>query len=175
MCALPAYEDGMITAIIETQNDEVRLAHSLAALVPAATEGVIREVIVVDHGSRDGTLIVADAAGCQIVRGGDEALRRAVEDARGEWLLFLAPSAVLAPGWQSEALVFIDRALMTGRARASVAAVRRGRLDRRWFARLRLWLAPGDGRLIARSAYIAAMSPGPSATSSVSDARRGAA
>ncbi len=63
----------MITAIIETRDDEVPLAHALAALVPAATEGVLREVIVIDHGSRDGTLTVADIAGCTVI----EAARRA--------------------------------------------------------------------------------------------------
>ena len=82
----------MITAIIETRNDEVALAHALAALVPAATEGVIRDVIVIDHGSDDGTLVVADAAGCTIVDAGaeDDAQRAAVEQARGDWLLFTA-------------------------------------------------------------------------------------
>ena len=40
----------MITAIIETRDDEVPLPHALAALVPAATEGVVREVIIIDHG-----------------------------------------------------------------------------------------------------------------------------
>ena len=43
----------MISVIIPTLNSEIVLAHTLAALVPAAAEGVVREVIVVDGGSSD--------------------------------------------------------------------------------------------------------------------------
>ena len=103
----------MITAIIETENEEVSLAHALAALVPAATEGLIRDVIVIDHGSEDGTREVADAAGCTIIDAGGEtdARRAAVERARGDWLLFTPASHVLRPEWQADAMAFIDRAL----------------------------------------------------------------
>jgi hypothetical protein len=168
----------MISVIIETRDDEVALAHALAALVPAATEGVVREVIVVDRGSKDGTLVVADAAGCLIVRAADEhALHRVAEEARSEWLLFLAPSVILVPGWQAEALAFIDCALTAGKARASVAVVRRGRVEQGWLARLKSLLGTSQGRLIARSAFLAATSPSPSSSgaSRVSGARRGAA
>ncbi len=57
----------MITAIIETSDDEVRLAYALAALVPAAMAGVVREVVVDRPRLGDGTLAVADAAGCTII------------------------------------------------------------------------------------------------------------
>ena len=63
------YEAKMITAILTTRDNEIDLAFALAPLVSAAVEGVLREVIVVDDGSRDGTVAVADAAGCKIVRG----------------------------------------------------------------------------------------------------------
>ena len=61
----------MISVIFATKDDEAGLAWSLAALVPAATEGIVRDVTVVDDGSRDGTLVVADAAGCSILSGRD--------------------------------------------------------------------------------------------------------
>jgi glycosyltransferase involved in cell wall biosynthesis len=167
----------MITAIIETRDDEVRLAHALATLVPAALEGAVREVIVIDYGSKDGTLTVADAAGCVVIRAsnGDNSLRRVAEQARCEWLLILSPPTALAPGWQSDALNFIDRALVTGRARTSAATIRRGRVDHGWLSSVRRWLMPGEGRLVAKSAWLAATSSQPSAASSVSGARRGAA
>jgi glycosyltransferase involved in cell wall biosynthesis len=171
----------MITAIIETRNDEVGLAHTLAALVPAATEGVVRQVVVIDHGSSDGTLVVADAAGCTIIESGKvsgEPRQHAAEAARGDWLLFLSPSARLAPGWQGEAMAFIDRALVTGKAQSRVAHIRRGGVAKGWRGRILALVAKDDGRLIAKTAYLAATSTSSSplsAASSVSGARRGAA
>lgn len=170
----------MITAIIETRDDEVGLAHLLAALVPAATEGVIREVVVIDHGSSDGTLTVADVAGCTIIEAGKvsgDTRRRAAEGARGDWLLFLSPRATLAAGWQRSAVAFIDNALMTGSARSRIATFRRGAIHAGWWSRVRSLVSQGEGRLIAKTAYLAAsVSSSPaSAASSVSGVRRGAA
>ena len=170
----------MITAIIETQDNEVGLAHLLAALVPAATEGIIREVVVIDRGSSDGTLTVADVAGCTIIEAGKVAgdpRRRAAEGARGDWLLFLSPMTTLAPGWQRGVVAFIDHALVTGRARSRVATFHHGAIHAGWWSRIRSLASRGEGRLIARTAYLAAsVSSSPaSAASSVSGVRRGAA
>ena len=46
----------MLTVVIETLNDEEALAATLAALVPAAVEGLVCEVIVHDRGSSDATV-----------------------------------------------------------------------------------------------------------------------
>lgn len=169
----------MITAIIETLNEEVDLAHALAALVPAATEGIIRDVIVVDRGSTDGTLEVADAAGCTIVdasRAGD-ARRQAVEQARGDWLLFAPARHVFEPEWQADAMAFIDRALTGGRAQKRVAVFRGGRLPAGPLAWLRAFARGGStARLVNKSAWLAERSGSTaSAASPASGARRGAA
>ncbi|MEQ1710252.1 MAG: glycosyltransferase, partial [Hyphomicrobium sp.] len=58
----------MITVVIPTLNAEGGLAATLTALVPAVVEGVVREVIVVDGGSTDRTLDIADQAGVEIVK-----------------------------------------------------------------------------------------------------------
>ena len=157
----------MITAIFAAKDAEMSLAHALHALVPAAMDGVVREVVVIDGGSHDGTTMVADAAGCEIVEGGlslEEDFRRVVLDARAEWLLFLSPAAVLESEWHKEALDFIDRALEAGKARSCAAVFRLGRSgdsfsDRvaEWFAtvRTRLLAAPHgeQGLLISRALY----------------------
>ena len=142
----------MISVILTTRNDELPLAHALAALVPAAADGMVREVIVVDNGSTDGTIAVADAAGCRIVAGGGEKgadLARGAGLARSDWLLFLSPEVMLEPGWQREARDFIDRLAHAGfgwRARASEmhAALR---------ARLLAAPLPEQGLLVPASLY----------------------
>jgi glycosyltransferase involved in cell wall biosynthesis len=170
----------MITAIIETRDDEVDLAHALAALVPAATEGIVRRVIVIDHGSVDGTRVVADAAGCILIeasRGEAEARRRAIELTRTDWLLLMSPSLRLVSGWQNEAMVFIDSALVTGKARVGVAAIRAGTIARGFKGWLKAPLSRSQGWLMPKSAYLAARPSRRSsfAISRASGARRGAA
>ena len=141
MWPAPRYQAKMITVVIATRDDEENLAHALAALAPAAMDGIVRDVIVVDAGSRDGTLAVAEEAGCAVELGGDAAaLMRAVDRARGDWVLFLSPSAVLEAGWQGEALGFMDRAAMAGAALTSAATFRLRRPD------------PGIGARLAEAA-----------------------
>ena len=185
IAARRAYDGGVITVLIETKNDEVALAHALAALVPAATEGVVREVIVIDRGSDDGTLVVAEAAGCTVVpaRSGDgEARRSAAERARGDWLLFLPPTTVVQPGWQSAAMTWIDRVMVAGSAASAVGYFRRGRLDTGWWAKVAAGLrrlvgkGAGEGVLVSKAAWLALNASSPASSASfASGARRGAA
>src|SRR5580700_2007291 len=58
--------DLMLSVVIATENAERTLVPTLAALVPGATAGIVREVIVADAGSSDATALIADAAGCRI-------------------------------------------------------------------------------------------------------------
>jgi glycosyltransferase involved in cell wall biosynthesis len=142
----------MITVLIAARDREMELAHALSALVPAATEGIVREVVLVDGGSTDGTMVVADAAGCTIVdAGGDSsvALRAAVEAARAEWLLFLSPLSILENGWQDEALAFIDSVTVAGRGRTSAACFSLGRMEPGWRGPLKEWSAALRSRLFA--------------------------
>ena len=122
----------------------------MAALVPAATEGLVREAIVVDGGSRDGTAAVADAAGCTIVEGeGGDGLARAASMARGDWLLFLAPGAQLEPMWQSEVVAFVDRMKLSGNGHLAAATFRLGLMDQGVGARIAEWTANAKARLFS--------------------------
>jgi cellulose synthase/poly-beta-1,6-N-acetylglucosamine synthase-like glycosyltransferase len=90
------YAGGMLSVIIETQNDEDPLARTLASLVGAAVEGAVREVIVCDRGSSDSTARVADHAGCTLIAG---KIGQAIERAKSDWLLVIEPGARPLEGW----------------------------------------------------------------------------
>jgi glycosyltransferase involved in cell wall biosynthesis len=103
----------MISVIIPTLNSERALVPTLAALVPGAVRGVVREVIVCDGGSSDGTIEVADIAGCNIVTSAAplaSRLKDAAGMARAPWLLFLRPGSVFEPNWLDDAANFIGQA-----------------------------------------------------------------
>ena len=57
----------MLSVVIATHESERELLPTLAALVPGAAAGAVREVIVADAGSRDQTAEVADIAGCRVI------------------------------------------------------------------------------------------------------------
>lgn len=91
-----------VSVIIPTLNAEDSLPSCLASLGEGLQAGLIRELILTDGGSADGTAAIADAAGATFVqgpasRGGQ--LRRGAEAASGPWLLFLHADTVLEPGW----------------------------------------------------------------------------
>jgi glycosyltransferase involved in cell wall biosynthesis len=120
----------MLSVVIATENAEQRLLPTLAALVPGAMAGVVREVIVADAGSSDATATIADAAGCRIdvlQAPLGERLRQAAASARAGWLLFLRPGAVPDATWTEEARRFIERAELGGEAHARAAAFRSSR------------------------------------------------
>src|SRR5215831_9760235 len=103
----------MLSVIIPTLNSERMLVPTLAMLVPGAMSGVVREVTVVDGGSTDATLEVADAAGCAVVVSstplGDR-LNAAAAAARSPWLMFLRAGTVLDSTWPEETVRFIEEA-----------------------------------------------------------------
>ncbi|MTI42199.1 GT2 family glycosyltransferase [Roseibium hamelinense] len=108
----------MISVIVSTHNSEADLAHTLGALVTAAADGAVKEVIIADAGSEDASHQVADAAGCIWVTGPESRGERwrlgARHARRGEWLLFLPPNAILETGWHHEAQSFIERSERSG-------------------------------------------------------------
>ena len=118
----------MISVIIPTLNAEATLAATLASLVPAAVDGLVREVIVVDGGSTDRTAQIADEAGATVVTAGGgrgQQLRAGAEGARFPWLLFLHADTELESGWEREAAGFMER-IERGKRPPAAAAFRFG-------------------------------------------------
>jgi rSAM/selenodomain-associated transferase 2 len=103
----------MITVIIPTLNAEAGLGQCLTALIPAVVDGLVREVIIIDGGSTDRTLSIADQAGCEVVQvlppSRGRQLMAGAERARHPWLLFLHADTILDEGWQREVGTFVDR------------------------------------------------------------------
>ena len=117
----------MLSVIIPTHESERALVRTLAALVPGAAAGLIREVIIADAGSRDGTADVADVAGCRFVV--SEAplagrLSAAAATARAAWLMFLQPGTVLDATWIDETSRFLDEDQLRDPERVRAAAFR---------------------------------------------------
>lgn len=100
----------MISVVIPTLNAAGELPETLAALVPAAVGGLVKEVIVSDGGSSDHTLDIAEAAGTRLVtgeKGRGAQLARGAAIARGRWLLFLHADTRLDNSWTDEAGAFV--------------------------------------------------------------------
>ncbi len=142
-----------LTIVIPALNAAATLGKCLEVL--AGTD----EVIVVDGGSTDETVSIAEARGARLIRaerGRGAQLKVGGEQAGGDWLLFLHADTVLASGWRE--------AVAARRELHDEAACFRFRLDDpAWQARLiergvalrtRLGLPYGDqGLLISRAAY----------------------
>ena len=91
-----------VSVIIPTLNAAQTLPRCLEALMPGLEAGLIRELIVCDGGSEDGTGAIAQAWGAEVrvvppSRGGQ--LRRGCALARGDWFLVLHADTALSTGW----------------------------------------------------------------------------
>lgn len=130
----------MFSIIISTKNNEEGLARTLAALVPAAIDGIVSDVVVVDCGSQDSSRDIALSAGCHWI----EAIKReesphvigAHAAKRGDWLLFLEPGVVVNEAWREEIRALITNAQQIGKA-DQIAIVFNSASDKDgWYTRL---------------------------------------
>ncbi len=115
--------------VIATHDSERPLLPTLAALVPGAAAGVVREVIVADAGSRDATAEIADVAGCRLLvsdRPRGARLKAAAATARSGWLLFLMPGVIPDVTWVDETRRFAENAEMQGLTLRHAAVFRAG-------------------------------------------------
>jgi hypothetical protein len=113
----------MLSVIIPTEGVEQPVVATLAALVPGAAAGVIKEVLLVDR-TGDGVIArVADVAGCHYLAftgSRAAALAAGARQARSPWLMFLHAGAVLDAGWIEETTQFIQTVSTSDRPRAGI-------------------------------------------------------
>lgn len=149
-----------ISVIVPALNAAEALPQTLRALRGAA---IVEEVIVVDGGSSDDTVLVARASGARVLsakRGRGTQLAAGAAASSAEWLLFLHADCRLEPGWEAKVHAFLVAPKAAGRAgyfdlALDDAAPAARRLERIVAWRCR-WLALpyGDqGLLIARRLY----------------------
>jgi glycosyltransferase involved in cell wall biosynthesis len=103
----------MLTVVIPTLDSARTLGPCLSSLVPAAVDGLVREVVLADGGSTDDTLAMAEDCGARVVSvrgdlGGQ--LAAGCVSPRGDWLLVLEPDALLVEGWRDA----VERQLNAG-------------------------------------------------------------
>jgi glycosyltransferase involved in cell wall biosynthesis len=96
----------MITVVLPTRNSAARLVQVLTVLVPAAVDGLVKEVVFADAGSTDATLAIAEDSGARVVQAtGDAGARLAAgcAAARGSWILALGEDLTLPEAWRTPA------------------------------------------------------------------------
>lgn len=116
----------MISVIIPTLNSERTLPETLSALIPAAVDGLVREVIISDGGSTDDTRKIAEGCGAEFLvsaAGRGAQLAKGAVRARGPWLLFLHSDTVPQGEWMREVSDFV-RAVDQERRPLAAAAFR---------------------------------------------------
>ena len=153
----------MLSVIIPTEGVEQPAVATLAALVPGAAAGVIREVLLVDRSGNGVIERVADVAGCRFLPFEGTrvaAMAAGAKQARSPWLMFLRPGAVLDTGWIEETTQFIQGVAASGRPRAGVFRYARSpyadprlRDGFKFLARMIAGPSAEQGLLIARDHY----------------------
>lgn len=153
----------MLSAIILAKGNERGVVATLAALVPGAAAGLVRDVLLLDRERDDAIARVADVAGCHLlIRQGTDGilLGEGAKAARSNWLLFLRAGAVLEGGWIDETAQFMENASFAARPRAAVFRYARSphtdlRMRDAFKTARRVLLGPSadQGLLIARAHY----------------------
>ena len=153
----------MLSVVIATEGVEQTVVATLAALVPGAASGVVREVLLVDRTDTGVIERVADVAGCRFLRFEGTraaALAAGARQARSPWLMFLHAGAVLDSGWIEETAQFIERVSSSGNPRAGIFRYARSpyaetrlRDGLKFVARMIAGPSADQGLLIARDHY----------------------
>lgn len=92
----------MISVVLIASEDLPGLAAQMSMLVPAAVDGLVKEVVLV-AGDEPGVEALAEDSGARLVRTKGDAKERLAAGAgaaRGDWVLTLRADPVLREGWR---------------------------------------------------------------------------
>jgi hypothetical protein len=100
----------VLSVLVNVSGEDPALLDTLAALVPGAAEGLVRDVVLV-HG-RGAAFVdkVADAAGCGVLvcpLGRPERLAAGAARLKSDWILVLEAGLVPGGDWMAEAEAFL--------------------------------------------------------------------
>lgn len=152
-----------LTVVIPVLDAAASLPALFDSLAEGRASGLLREILLVDGGSQDGTAAIAAAQGTTLLtspRGRGQQMAAGGQAAKGDWLLFLHADSRLEPGWSTAFAAFMADPGNASRAGHGRLALddddpRARRIERlaAWRAR-RLGLPYGDqGLLISRTHY----------------------
>ena len=143
----------MISVVLLASEDLPGLAGQMAMLVPAAVDGLVKEVILVGA-STSGIEALVEDSGARLVSvdgGAAAAFAAGTGAARGDWILTLRAAPALREGWREP----VEKHLAGGGGAPAVLAAPGGLLARRLhgvLARRLDWPANGgDERALAKT------------------------
>lgn len=113
----------MVSVIVSAGSDERGVVATLAALVPGAAAGLIRDVQLVDATGNAELERVADVAGCHLLIVNGPQGRRLAEGAKAAkspWLLFLRAGSIPDGRWIDEMTQFVEASGLHDTKRAAV-------------------------------------------------------
>jgi cellulose synthase/poly-beta-1,6-N-acetylglucosamine synthase-like glycosyltransferase len=145
-----------VSAIVPARDAAATIGRTLAAL--AAQEiGAPYEVIVVDDGSTDDTVAIAERAGGRVIRGpgagpGD-ARNLGVAEAAGELLAFTDADCMPAPGWLAAGVAALSEADLVQGAVEPEPGVEMGPFDRSLWVRSESGLYESANLLVRRELF----------------------
>lgn len=118
----------MISVVLVASEDLPGLAAQMAMLVPAAVDGLVKEVILVADGEPGVDALAEDSGASLVSAAGDIGARLSAgaAAARGDWILTLRAAPALREGWREP----IEKHLAGGAGAPAVLAIPGGLLSR---------------------------------------------
>ena len=119
----------MISVVLLASEDVQGLAAQMAMLVPAAVDGLVKEVILAGRAEPGVEALVEDSGARLVSVEGDAAacLAAGAAAARGDWILTLRAAPALRDGWREP----VEKHLAGGGGASAVLAAPGGLLARR--------------------------------------------
>lgn len=143
----------MISVVLVAAEDLRGLAAQMAMLVPAAVDGLVKEVILVADGE-PGVEALAEDSGARLVTASGDRLAAGAAAARGDWILTLRATPALRDGWREP----VEKHLAGGAGAPAMLAAPGGLLGRLSpslhgvLVRRRDWpVGAGDEKLLAKA------------------------